>query len=38
MSAAFSYYYDVSEISPDTTAAWTPVEVNAMEVKLNRTL
>lgn len=38
MSTAFSYYYDVSEISPDTAAAWTPVEVNAMEVKLNRTL
>ncbi|MGE0666906.1 MAG: hypothetical protein AB7O49_10160 [Sphingomonadales bacterium] len=38
MSTAFTYYYDVSEVSPDTTDPWTPVEVNAMEVKLNRTV
>jgi hypothetical protein len=38
VSTAFTYYYDVSEVSPDTTAAWTPVEVNALEFKLNRTV
>lgn len=38
ISTAFAYYYDVSEVSPATVAAWTPVEVNAMQVRLNRTL
>lgn len=37
ISTAFSYYYDVSEVSPATAAAWTPTEVNALYVKLNRT-
>lgn len=37
ISTAFSYYYDVSEVSPATAAAWTPTEVNAMRVRLNRT-
>lgn len=38
VSTAFTYYYDVSEVSPDTAAAWTPVEVNALEFELNRTV
>lgn len=38
VSTAFTYYYDVSEVSPDTTAPWTPVEVNALEFELNRTV
>tara|TARA_R110000868_G_scaffold209021_1_gene458583 strand:- start:56 stop:1060 length:1005 start_codon:yes stop_codon:yes gene_type:complete len=37
ISTAFSYYADVSEVSPDTAAAWTPTEVNALQVRLNRT-
>ncbi len=37
ITTAFAYTYDVSEVSPATTDPWTPVEVNAMEVKLNRT-
>jgi hypothetical protein len=36
-STAFSYFYDVSEVSPDTTSPWTPTEVNSAEIKLNRT-
>lgn len=38
ISTAFAYYYDVSEVSPTTTSAWTPVEVDALYAKLNRTL
>ena len=38
VSTAFTYYYDVSEVSPDGAAPWTPVEVNALEFKLNRTV
>lgn len=37
VTTAFAYTYDVSEVSPATAAAWTPAEVDAMEVKLNRT-
>lgn len=38
ISTAFSYYLDVSEVSPDTAAPWTPTEVNAVQGKLNRTV
>lgn len=38
ISTSFSYYRDVSEVSPDTAVPWTPVEVNAMQVRLNRTV
>lgn len=37
VTTAFTYYADVSEVSPDTAAAWTPTEVDAMYVRLNRT-
>lgn len=37
ISTAFQYYYDVSEVSPDTLDPWTPTEVNGMQIKLNRT-
>lgn len=37
-TTAFTYRWDVSEISPATSAAWTPVEVNAAYVRVNRTL
>jgi len=38
ISTAFSYYFDVSEVSPDTTAPWTPVEFSTLQLKLNRTV
>ena len=38
ISTAFTYYLDVSEVSPDTAAPWTPVEVDSLEIRLNRTL
>jgi hypothetical protein len=33
-----TYWWDVSEISPATGVAWTPAEVDAATIKLNRTL
>lgn len=38
ITTAFTYWWDVSHTSPDTSAAWTPSEVNAAYVKANRTL
>lgn len=38
ITTAFSYYWDVSEVSPDTAAPWTPTEVNEMTVTADRTL
>jgi hypothetical protein len=38
VSTAFTYYYDVSEVSPATAAAWTPVEFDSLEIRLNRTV
>jgi hypothetical protein len=38
ITTAFTYWSDISELSPDTGTQWTPVEVNAAQVKLNRTL
>jgi hypothetical protein len=38
ISTAFSYYFDVSEVSPDTAAPWTPVEFDDLRIRLNRTL
>lgn len=38
ITTAFSYWSDISELSPDTAAAWTPIEVNNAEIKLNRTI
>jgi len=37
-STAFTYYYDVSEVSPDTTDPWTVVEFSTLQFKFNRTL
>jgi hypothetical protein len=38
ITTAFTYWWDVSELSPDTAAAWTPVEVNAATVSIDRTV
>lgn len=38
ITTAFTYHWDVSELSPDTGAPWTPVEVDAVKLQVNRTL
>jgi hypothetical protein len=38
LTTANTYYRDVSELSPATGVAWTPAEVDAATIKLNRTL
>lgn len=38
LTTAASYYRDVSELSPVSGTAWTPVEVNNAYVRLNRIL
>lgn len=38
ITTAFSYWYDVSELSPDTAAPWTPLEVNNAKLTINRTV
>lgn len=38
ITTAFTYWWDVSELSPDTAAAWTPAEVNAATVTIDRTV
>lgn len=37
ITTAFTYYEDVFEDDPHTTAPWTPAAANAAEVKINRT-
>lgn len=37
VTVAATYYKDVSYISPDTSAAWTPSEVNDMVFRVDRT-
>jgi len=38
VTTAFAYRWDVSELSPDTGVAYTPLEVNSVEYVINRTL
>lgn len=38
MTTTEAYYHDVSEISPATSASWTPTEVNSARIRLNRTI
>lgn len=38
LTTAETYYRDVSELSPDTGVAWTPAEVDAAKIKIDRTL
>jgi len=37
ITSAFTYWWDVSELSPDTSAAWTPLEVDAVKLQIDRT-
>ena len=37
ITTAFTYWWDVSELSPDTGAAWTPVETDAVKLQIDRT-
>lgn len=38
ITTAYSYYRDVFETDPDTSAAWTPVAVDAIDIQFDRTL
>lgn len=38
ISTTPTYWFDISELSPDTGQAWNPLEVNAAQVKLDRTV
>jgi hypothetical protein len=38
ITTAFTYRWDVSELSPDTGTPWTPVEVDAVRFDIDRTL
>lgn len=38
ITTAQTYWFDISEISPATTVRYTPVEVNNLRLRLNRTL
>jgi hypothetical protein len=38
ITTAFQYDFDVSEVSPVTSSPWTPVEVDSLKLRINRTL
>lgn len=38
ITTAFTYWWDTSHVSPATSAAWTPSEVDALEFRIDRTL
>lgn len=38
VSVSATYYVDISELDPDTSALWTPVSVNNASVVIDRTL
>lgn len=38
VTSAFSYWFDVSELSPDTAAPWNPIELNNTTAAIDRTL
>jgi len=38
ITTAFTYYWDVSEVSPDTAVAYTPTEVNNITFSVDRTV
>lgn len=38
ITTAFQYDFDVSEASPDTALAWTPIEVNNLKGRIDRTV
>lgn len=38
MTTGMTYWYDFSEVNPDTTSPWAPAEVDDALIKVNRTL
>lgn len=38
ITTAFTFWWDVSELSPDTGVAWTPLEVDAAKLQIDRTV
>jgi hypothetical protein len=38
ITTAATYWSDISQVSPATTAPWSPTEVDAVRLRLNRTL
>ena len=38
ITAAYAYWRDISELDPDTSAAWTPTAVDGAKLVINRTL
>lgn len=37
VTTAFSYWFDISDVDPDTAAPWTPSAVDDAEIQINRT-
>lgn len=37
ITTAFTYFYDVSELDPDTAAPWTPAAFDLVEAEIDRT-
>lgn len=38
VSTSASYWRRISEVSPATAAAWTPIEINSLQFRFNRTV
>lgn len=38
ITSAFSYWFDISELNPDTAAPWTPVQFDAATATVDRTV
>lgn len=38
ITSAFTYNFDISQVSPSTTAPWSPAEVDTAEIRIDRTL
>jgi hypothetical protein len=38
VTTAFTYYFDISELNPASAAPWTPIQVDAMNADVDRTI
>ena len=38
ITSSFTYWFDVSELSPVSAAPWTPVDIDNLEAKIDRTI
>ena len=38
ITTAFKYWWDISELDPDTGTLWNPIAVNSATIKVNRTI